>query len=116
MSLLACWHPHGVFVIKMGNKKLPEKVVMSITGFLSMFFVLYFLEIIMLLAAGLDFLSAVGATTSTLSNVGASVGQVANNYASLSVAAKFILIVSMVAGRLEVFTLLVLFSPDFWKR
>lgn len=109
-------HPHGVFVIKMGQKKLPEKVIMSITGFLSMFFLLYFLEIILLLATGLDFLTAVGATTSTLSNVGASVGQVANNYASLSVAAKSILIVSMMAGRLEVFTLLVLLSPDFWNR
>lgn len=109
-------HPHGVFVIKMGHKKLSEKVIMSITGFLSMFFVLYIIEIILLLATGLDLLTAVGATTSTLTNVGASVGQVADNYASLSAAAKLILIVSMVAGRLEVFTLLVLLSPDFWKR
>jgi len=70
----------------------------------------------MLLATGLDFVTAFGALASCLSNAGASIGGVANSFENLSDFAKWICIFAMFAGRLEVFTLIVLFTPAFWRR
>jgi trk system potassium uptake protein len=108
-------HPQGVFVVKLGHRQLSERVVHSIWGFLAVFFTLYIVLILLLLATGLDFNTAFGATTSTLSNLGASIGHVSQHYADLPATSKVVLMFSMLAGRLEVFTLLVLFMPSFWR-
>ena len=68
-----------------------------------------------LIATGLDNLSAFTATAAMLNNLGPGLGSVASNYAGVTDAGKWILVVGMVFGRLEVFSLLVLFSPTFWR-
>lgn len=115
-ELMRLIHPQGVFVIKLGDMKLSERVVHAIWGFLSVFAMLYMVLVLCLLATGLDLTTAIGAVTSTLSNLGASIGGVSDNYAQLPAISKWILMFAMLAGRLEVFALLVLFMPAFWRR
>ena len=64
---------------------------------------------------GLDFMTAFSATAASLNNLGPGLGDVALNYASLSDATKWVLMLAMIMGRLEIFTVLVLLTPSFWK-
>jgi trk system potassium uptake protein TrkH len=68
-----------------------------------------------LMAMGLDDITAFSATAACLNNLGPGLGAVASNYASIGDGAKWVLVVAMLFGRLEVFTLLILFTPTFWK-
>ena len=75
-----------------------------------------FLSLItLLLACGLDFVSAYSATAATLNNLGPGLGSVAAHYGDINSAAKWLLCLSMLLGRLEIFTLFVLFTPTFWR-
>jgi len=109
-------HPQAVISIKIGNTILPEQVIQSIWAFVSVFIALFIVLLMGLLATGLDLKTAFGALASCLANTGASIGSVANNYDHIPGTSKWILIFAMIAGRLEIFTLLVLFTPDYWRR
>lgn len=109
-------HPQAVFVVKFGGEVLPETVVQSIWAFLSVFFALFVLLLLGLLATGLSMTTAFGAVCSCMSNTGASIGQVASTYESIPILSKWILISAMLLGRLEIFTVLVLFSPEYWRK
>lgn len=108
-------HPKAVLPIKMGDQVLPDRVIQAIWGFMGVFVVFFVVLIGLLLATGLDMTTAFGAAAVCLSNAGAGIGGVANNFESVSNFGKWILIFTMLAGRLEIFSLLVLFSPTFWK-
>jgi trk system potassium uptake protein TrkH len=69
-----------------------------------------------MMATGLDQVTAFSAVAATLNNLGPGLGEVANNYASLSDAAKWICVLAMLLGRLEIFTLLILFTITFWRK
>ena len=73
------------------------------------------MQMLLFIATGLDDYSAFGATVATLNNLGPGLGSVASNFQEVSDAGKWVAIVAMLFGRLEVFTLLVLFTPAFWK-
>lgn len=109
-------HPHGQYLIKLGTKPISGRVVESIWGFFAMYFVIFFVLLLLLLAFENDFHTSYCALLSSLSNIGASFAGVTYNYASLSTPAKWICSFAMLVGRLEIFTLLVLFSPTFWRR
>ena len=109
-------HPKAVLTIRLGEHVLDEDVVQAIWGFVAMFILLSIILLLMLLATGLDFVTAFGALASCLSNAGASIGGVANSFERLNDFAKWICIFAMFAGRLEIFTLLILFTPTFWRR
>lgn len=109
-------HPKGVFTIKFDQQVLSESVIQSICGFIVVFILLFLILLLILLWEGMDFTTAFGAIAACLSNTGTGIGKIAHGFDDISHLSKIVLIVGMLAGRLEIFTLLVLFTPTFWKR
>ncbi|MFL0803388.1 MAG: TrkH family potassium uptake protein [Agarilytica sp.] len=109
-------HPNAVIHIKVGKKTVSDRVVEAVWGFLAVYIMAFLIMCIMLLATGLDFLTAFTAVGACLNNLGPGLGSVAAHYGDISTSAKWILCFAMLLGRLEVFTLLVLFTPVFWRR
>jgi trk system potassium uptake protein TrkH len=112
-------HPHGVFLPHYSGKPISENVQTSVTSFFFIFAATFALVAIGLAATGVDFVTALSGSASAISNVGPGLGDVigpTGNYGSLTDAAKWILCFGMLLGRLEIFTVLVLLAPSFWKR
>ncbi|MFN3234374.1 MAG: TrkH family potassium uptake protein [Gammaproteobacteria bacterium] len=109
-------HPNGVFAIKFGKQVLPEYIVEAIWGFISIFFVLFSIFILLLMATGMDFETAFGSVVATLANAGAGIAGVSDSFEQIGDFSKWILVFAMLLGRLELFTILVLFSPQFWRK
>lgn len=108
-------HPKAIYSVKLGDRALPDRVVDAVWGFFSAYALVFVIIMICLIATGLDNLTAFSATAAMLNNLGPGLGEVAGTYASVSDAGKWFLILAMLFGRLEVFSLLVLFSPTFWR-
>lgn len=108
-------HPHGHYVIKLGYSQLHHRTLESILGFFSMFVTVFVVLLLLLLATGLDLITAFSALISSISNAGVGLGNVADNFKSLNNPAKVIASIAMLAGRLELFTLLVLLTPSYWR-
>lgn len=108
-------HPKAIYSIKLGKKALPDRVVEAVWGFFSAYTLVFVLIMLALVGTGLDNLSAFTATAASLNNLGPGLGEVAQNYSSVTDTGKWVLMLAMVFGRLEVFTLLVLFTPAFWR-
>lgn len=108
-------HPRAVYTIKVGNKALPQRIVDAVWGFFSAYALVFVVCMLALIATGLDELTAFSAVATTLNNLGPGLGDVAMSFNEVNSTAKWILVLSMLFGRLEVFTLLVLFTPAFWR-
>ncbi len=108
-------HPRGMFSIRIGGKALPERVIDAVWGFFSAYALVFVICMLALMAMGMDNITAFSATAACLNNLGPGLGEVASNYASINDGSKWILLLAMLFGRLEVFTLLVLFTPTFWR-
>ena len=108
-------HPNAIFAIKLGRRAVPDKVAEAVWGFFSAYIFLFILMLLALLATGLDLVTAFSAVASCLNNLGPALGEASANYQSLPDTAKWVLSFAMLLGRLEIFTLLVLFSPMFWR-
>lgn len=108
-------HPKAIYSVKLGDRAMPSRVVDAVWGFFSAYAIVFVLIMIGLLATGLDNITAFTATAATLNNLGPGLGEVSSTFASVSDPAKWLLIAAMLFGRLEVFSLLVLFSPTFWR-
>ncbi|MET1256446.1 TrkH family potassium uptake protein [Aliikangiella maris] len=108
-------HPNGIFKIRIGNTVLSENIIEAVWGFFATYVALFFVFMIILMADGLDQVTAFSAVAACMNNLGPGLGDVAANYADISDLAKWILSIAMLFGRLEIFTLLVLFSPAFWR-
>lgn len=108
-------HPKAIFTIKLGTKALPNRVVEAIWGFFSAYAAVFVVCMLALLAAGVDDITAFTAVAACLNNLGPGLGEVAANFAGLGDSSKWVLIIAMLFGRLEIFTLLVLFTPAFWR-
>ncbi|MEJ2181986.1 MAG: TrkH family potassium uptake protein [Nitrospirota bacterium] len=111
-------HPHAVTTMKLDRRFVPKEVLGSIWGFLFLFLTIYALAILAMTALGLDLVTSASTVVSAMSNVGPALGAAgpAENYAGLPAAGKWVLIFCMLAGRLEVYTVIVLFVPRFWKK
>ena len=109
-------HPNAVISIKLGEEKVPDRVIESVWGFFSVYVMAYMAMLLALLGSGLDITTAFTAVGASINNLGPGLGEVAQTFGAIPDSAKWILCFGMVLGRLEVFTLLVLFSPDFWRR
>ena len=109
-------HPNGVYPIKFGNYPLSSETIEAIWGFMAIFVGVFIVLLLLLMVAGLDFTTSFSAAVDALANVGAGIGGVANSFENISGFAKWILSVAMIAGRLEIFTLLLLFTPAFWRK
>ena len=110
-------HPNGVFPIKLGTTPVSDRLIESVWSFFSVYASLFFLSVIVImLTSELDFLTAFSAVGATLNNLGPGLGEVASNYAGLDADIKWVLMFNMMLGRLEIFTLLVLLTPAYWRR
>lgn len=111
-------YPHGMFRPKFNGRPIDTSVIHSVMSFFFLFITFFALLSIALLATGLDMTTALSGAGAALSNVGPGLGDTigpAGNYASLNDEAKWILTFAMFLGRLELFTILVLFLPSFWR-
>ncbi|MDC0497738.1 TrkH family potassium uptake protein [Alphaproteobacteria bacterium] len=111
--------PHAVFLMKFNHKTVTENTYLSIISFFFIYVLLFIFTAVSLSLFGLDFLTALSASASAISNVGPGIGEIIGpngNYASINDVAKWILAITMLVGRLEIFTILVLFSKNFWKK
>lgn len=109
-------HPKAVIPIKLGKKRVPDRVIESVWGFFAVYVMVFMLMLLALLASGVEIITAFSAVGACINNLGPGLEGVAANYGALPIMAKWILCVAMLLGRLEVFTLLVLFTPMFWSR
>jgi trk system potassium uptake protein TrkH len=108
-------HPHAVIPVKIGGRKTSATVMDAVWGFFFLYVLSFVLITIALNGVGVDPVTAYSAAAACLTNLGPGLGDVSANYASLNSTAKIILSFAMLMGRLEIFTLLVLFSPSFWR-
>jgi len=110
-------HPNSVNTIKMGRIKVPQEIMMAILGFFALYFGLFILASLLVTALGVDLLTGTTAVIATLNNIGPGLAQVgpAQNFGGLPAAAKLILTFCMLAGRLELYAVAIMLSPDFWK-
>ncbi len=109
-------HPNAVIPIKIGGKTLSDRVIDAVWGFFAAYVAIFVVILLVLMLTGLDQISAFSATAACLNNLGPGLNEVGLNYASLEDPAKWILSLAMMLGRLEIFTVLVLLSPAFWRR
>ena len=117
-ELFALIHPRAVTHVKLDSKTVPEEVMRSVMGFLALYLVLFLLSAVALAGIGVDFTTSFGAVAATLGNIGPGFGDVgpAENFATIPVAGKWLLVWCMLLGRLEIFTVLILIVPEFWRK
>ncbi|HEY7776752.1 MAG TPA: potassium transporter TrkG, partial [Kineobactrum sp.] len=108
-------HPKAVIPLKVGRHRVEATVVSAVWSFFAVYMFVFVTIMLLLLATGLDFITAFSAVAASLNNLGPGLGAVAANYAGISDFAKGLLCLAMLLGRLEIFTLLVLFTPMFWR-
>ena len=111
-------YPHGVFSIKYNNEKIGNTFIYSIITFIFLYFFIFFILAAFLSINGLDFITAISGSASAISNVGPGLGDIIGpngNFSDLPNFSKLSLSLGMLLGRLELFAVLVLFFPSFWK-
>jgi trk system potassium uptake protein TrkH len=118
LELFRIIHPHAVTVVKIGGVPVPQTIMRSIWGFFFLFLAIYVVSTLLMAFIGLDFMSAISSVAACLGNVGPGLGSVGptDNYAAVPEVGKWILIVCMLLGRLEIYTILVLLAPGFWRK
>lgn len=111
-------HPRAIIPVRVNNKTIPPEIISNVQAFFILYILIFVLSSIILSISGLDFLTAIGASATCLGNVGPGIGTVGPvaNFSHLSDFAKILLSFLMLIGRLELFTVLVIFSPSFWRR
>nr|WP_269822393.1 TrkH family potassium uptake protein [Aggregatibacter actinomycetemcomitans] len=108
-------HPNLVYPIKLGKRVLDERVIQSIWAFFSAYLLVFVICLLGVISCGVETFDAFNAVIACLNNVGPALGAVSSNFVGIPDSAKWILTLAMVCGRLEIFSLLVLFTPAFWK-
>lgn len=115
-EVLRLVHPSAEIPVRLGNTVVPQRVVDAVWGFFAIYVVLFGTMMLALIGSGVDQVTAFSAIAACLNNVGSGLGEVAANFAVLQAAEKWICVLAMLLGRLEIFTLFVLISPAFWRR
>jgi trk system potassium uptake protein TrkH len=108
-------HPSAEIPVKLGNAAIPPRVVDAVWGFFSVYIVVFGLMLLIMMSTGLDQVTAFSAVAATLNNLGPGLGDVTSGFMSVSDTAKWVSVAGMLLGRLEIFTLLVLITPTFWR-
>ncbi len=109
-------HPHAHITVKVNEKVMPNRVVEAVWGFMAAYILVFAVMVLLLMASGLDQVTSFSAVAGTLNNLGPGLGEVGPNYSGINDFSKWVLVFSMLLGRLEIFTVLVLLSPAFWRR
>lgn len=108
-------HPNGYYIIKIGNNQLNKRTLEAILGFFCVFIATFVIYFLILLSFGLDPLTAFSTLTASLCNTGIGPNLVTGTFQSFSAPLKVLISTAMLAGRLELFTLLILFTPSYWR-
>lgn len=108
-------HPQSISVIKLNNRLVPDDQLFSVWGFYTLYILTSLVLTLAMMAAGLDLVSAFGAVSATITLMGPGLGEVATDFSTVNTVVKWLGIFAMLVGRLEVFTLLILFLPAYWK-
>ena len=111
--------PHGIFNTKYEKQNIDEKFMSSVITFIYLYILIFFISTALLSLTGLDFVTSISAAATSISNVGPGLGDLIGpngNFSSLSDYSKWILSLTMILGRLELFAILVLFLPSFWRK
>ena len=108
-------HPNAVIPIKLGDKPVSNRILDAVWGFFAAYVALFSIMMLLLMLEGLDQVTAFSAVAACMNNLGPGLGEVGANYAGISDNAKAVLSFAMLLGRLEIFTLLVLLTPAFWR-
>jgi trk system potassium uptake protein TrkH len=110
-------HPNAIFPLRHNNHVVEKPIIIHVLAFFILYLILFIIGAGVLSLLGLDFESAIGGAASSLGNVGPALGTLGptNTFAGLPEIGKFWCAFLMLVGRLELFTVLIFFSPDFWK-
>ena len=114
-EILQLIHPDAIIPIRMSGQSVPNKVVSGVWGFFALYIVSFVVLALLVLATGVDLVTAYSTVTACLNNLGPALGDAVHSYASLPDAAKWILAFTMLLGRLELLTLLILLTPRYWQ-
>ena len=109
-------HPNAEIPVKLGGNPVPARVIESVWGFFAVYVAVFALMMIILLFDGVDQITAFSAIAASLNNLGPGLGDVTSGFSSLSDLSKWVCVVAMLLGRLEIFTLLVIVSRSFWEQ
>ena len=111
-------HPNAVRTVKLSRRSISDRTAMAVMAFIFVYFMTVVIFTLGLLASGMDFITALSATIACITNAGPGLGAVgpADNYAALSGLQKWMCAAVMLLGRLEIFTVFILFTPDYWKK
>ena len=117
-EMSAVIHPRSVKVLKYEGKALEHNTLRSLNAYIIVYFMIFFLSVLIISLDNFDFMTSFSAVTANLNNIGPGMSVVGpmSNYSMLSYLSKTVLIFDMLAGRLELFPILVLLSPGTWKR
>ncbi len=112
-------YPRGIFVIKYDKNNIDDKFMSSVISFIFLYIIIFFCLTAILSLTGLDFVTSISGAATSISNVGPGLGEIIGpngNFSSLSSPSKWALSMGMILGRLELFAILVLFIPSFWRK
>ena len=117
-EMLILLHPRAVRTVKVNNRSIPDRMALTVMSFIFIYFMTVIVFSFLLMAAGLDFLSAFTAVIACITNAGPGLGAVgpSHNYAALSDVQTWLCTAVMLLGRLEIFTVLILLTPAYWKK
>ncbi|MGD8933859.1 MAG: TrkH family potassium uptake protein [Gammaproteobacteria bacterium] len=109
-------HPSAQVVVKLGRQPVNNAVIDAVWGFFAAYVACFVIMMLLLMVDGYDQITAFSAVAATINNLGPGLGEVSANYAGIDNFSKWLLCFSMLLGRLEIFTLLVMFMPAFWRK
>ena len=112
-------YPRGIFIVKYDKNNIDDKFMSSVISFIFLYIIIFFILTALLSLSGLDFITSISGAATSISNVGPGLGEIIGpngNFSSLSNSSKWALSLGMILGRLELFAILVLFIPSFWRK
>jgi trk system potassium uptake protein TrkH len=110
-------HPHAVIPVKLAGRVVPREALRGVMGFTVLYLLVFLVSSFILAALGIDLVSSIASAAATLANVGPGLGLTGplSSYAMIPDLGKWVLILNMLLGRLEIYTLLILFVPAYWR-
>jgi trk system potassium uptake protein TrkH len=117
-ELFSLIHPHAVKRIKIGGKSVSEDVMRSVLGFMGLYIGLFVFSSVLIASMGVDFMTSIASVAATIGNIGPGLGMVGpvDNFAHIPYLGKWVLIWCMLLGRLEIYTVIILLVPEFWRK
>jgi len=111
-------HPNAIIPVRFNGRAVPQNITNTVSAFVLIWLIVFFIAVFVMSMFGLDFMSAMGSVTATLGNIGPGLGSVGpvDNFSHIPQGGKLFLCFLMLLGRLELFTVLILFMPFFWQK